>query len=182
VLGKIYYNSGNVDKAIESAKKAIEHNPKNADAYSVLGNSFSDRENYALAIEHMEKAANLDNKYFSWLGDIYHNSGNVDKAIESANKAIEHNPKNAQAYYVLGESYSDRKNYALAIEYMEKAANLDPEYFADLGKVHEKQEISIKQMNLLGKQLSIIQTMHRHMMYWDIAYRMQKSMLLQLNI
>jgi len=63
------------------------------------------------------------------LAQIYIKTKNYDKAIELANKAIKHDPKNAIAYYALGFAYMIVENDALAIEHMEKAANLDQNFF-----------------------------------------------------
>lgn len=134
-LGEVYQEAGNNDKAIESYKKAIEHNPKKVSAFHTLGHIFSDSKEHNLAIKYMENAVILDPKYFICLGEVYWKAGNTDKAIESYNKAIDQNPKTALAYYRLGQIFSDTGKHNQAIEYMEKAANLDPEYLDNLGFV-----------------------------------------------
>jgi len=113
----------------------------------------------------MKKAANLDSRYFSCLGKIYYNAGNVDKAIESVKKAIVHNPKNAEVYVDLGNIFSNEKKLTQAIENMEKAANLNPKYFAGLGRVYRKAGNIDKAVESVRKQLIIIRRILMHRVY-----------------
>ncbi len=118
----------NYDAVIEFATKAIEHKPDNADAYALLGYSYSNVGKIALAIENVEKAALINPEYFDVLWQLYAKAGNNDKAIEFANKAIEHEPENAHAYNGLGRIFSDElHNYNEAINYFNKSLEITPD-------------------------------------------------------
>lgn len=45
-------------------------------------------------------------KYYGYLGDVYEQSGQQDKAIESYNKVLKHEPDNVLAIYSLSDIYS----------------------------------------------------------------------------
>ena len=150
-LGEIYKQMGEVKNAIESFNKAIEFDSKDASIYHSLGHIFSNEKQNSEAIVNMEKAANLDPKYFDCLGDIYKKAEFTEKAIESYNKAIEFDSKNADVYHGLGHIFSDLEKYPQAIENMEKAANLNPKYFDCLSKSYYIAENFEKVVESLNK-------------------------------
>jgi tetratricopeptide (TPR) repeat protein len=57
--------------------------------------------------------------------------GNYELAIKLAQEAIEKNPKDAEAHFQLGVSYSYLDSVALAYQHFMKAKELDPEKAAD---------------------------------------------------
>jgi tetratricopeptide (TPR) repeat protein len=62
------------------------------------------------------------------IGNSYINKGDYDQAIESYEKAIELNPKDALAYRNMGIGYKNKGNYDQAIASYEKAIELNPKY------------------------------------------------------
>jgi tetratricopeptide (TPR) repeat protein len=150
-LGKIYANAGKVENAMESFNRGIEFDSEDASIYHSLGHIFSNEKKNGEAILNMEKAANLDPKYFDCLGDIYSKAEFTEKAIESYNKAIEYDSKNAETYHRLGHIYSDLKKYPQAIENMEKAANLNPKYFDCLSIIYYITDYFKKAVESLNK-------------------------------
>ena len=62
----------------------------------------------------------------------YADKGEVDRAIEDYNIAIDLNPKYAAAYYNRGLVYNNKDDFDAAIEDFSKAIDLNPEYVGSL--------------------------------------------------
>jgi tetratricopeptide (TPR) repeat protein len=55
------------------------------------------------------------------------NQGNIEKAIENFDRAIEHNPNDSMAWNFRGIAYERSKKYPEALENFNKAIELFPE-------------------------------------------------------
>jgi tetratricopeptide (TPR) repeat protein len=96
-----YHKLNQYEEAIEDYNKAIELNPKNAEAYNNRGNAHSELNKHEEAIEDFNKAIELDPKYaeaYNNRGNAYYELNKHEEAIEDFNKAIELNPNFAAAY------------------------------------------------------------------------------------
>ena len=85
---------GQYDRAIAYFNKAIELNPRDADAYNNRGLAY------------------------------FEGKGQYNKAIVDYNKAIELNPRSAAAYNNRGLSYFNKRDYEKAWDDVHKAQNL----------------------------------------------------------
>jgi tetratricopeptide (TPR) repeat protein len=68
--------------------------------------------------------------------DARRSKGDFDGAIVDLNRAIELNPKEAEAYAIRGEVEAKKKQYAAAVKDEQKAIELDPKsavYYGSLG-------------------------------------------------
>ena len=90
---------------------------------------------YSKAIEFDPMLADA----YSGLANVYLHDRKLDKSIESAQKAINLNPRHHQAYYTLGLAYRAKHEYAVALKSFAKAVELFPlfpdipQYTYDLG-------------------------------------------------
>lgn len=151
-LATIYQYIDENDNAIETLNGLLLKYPENSRAYHQLGHIFYDLEKYPQAIEHMEKAVTFGSKYYNCLGLIYKKVRNYNKAIEVLNKTPDAK-KGASFYHTLGHIYSDSNNNGEAIENMERAANLDPQYFDCLGGIYNKAEFTDKAIESCNKAI-----------------------------
>jgi len=109
-IGRAYTNSDNPDykKAIEYLNKAIQADPKSADAYLFLGDAYLAEKNTsdayrmyreALAIDKNKKKAKLQ------MAVIIKNSKNFDQAMKSLNELVEEYPNYGPVYREIAETY-----------------------------------------------------------------------------
>ena len=128
-LGDMYGRHGDLDKAIEEFKKAIDLNPGYGDAFHNLANIYLQQRKIDLAIENYKKATEINPNLwqsYSNLSGIYFRQENYQEAEKYINLAIEVNPNVSMSYYNLAVIYHKlgRENIKPILE---KALNLDPE-------------------------------------------------------
>jgi Flp pilus assembly protein TadD len=88
-------------------------------------------EQYGQAIDVLDQAAELDNSNIHvWLalGWCHKRTGRLDKAIESLEEALQVDDRQAIVHYNLACYWSLAKNVKWAVEYLERAFELDPSY------------------------------------------------------
>ena len=106
------------------------------------GEECYNKRDYNGAIEALNKAIEIDPNYanaWAWLGAVYNDFGNSEKAMAMNLKAIEINPKNAMAWNNIGVTYSNLGNLDKAIESYERACSLDKKLYypySNLGRVY----------------------------------------------
>ena len=105
--GNKLYNDSLFVKAEVDYRKALEINPKSADAMFNLGNSLLMQQKGKEAMEQFEAAARLE-KDKSKLADIYHNMGvilqsskQLPQCIEAYKESLRNNPKDDETRYNL---------------------------------------------------------------------------------
>jgi serine/threonine protein kinase len=110
------YTRHGVQIAIQLFQKAIEHDPRYADAYAGLG------EAYATLYQQFERKD-------TWL----------EKALEAGLKALMYDPTLSEAYAALGLAYLHKKSHEEAATASKKAIELDPNNFLGywiLGRIY----------------------------------------------
>jgi len=123
---------GQYDHAIACFNRAIEINPRHADAYNNRGIAYSEgKGQYDQAISDFNKAIEINQKdawAYNNRGLAYaEGKGQYDKAIFDYNKAIEINPRHAAAYYNRGMAYTKGKGqYDKAIPDFTKFLEINP--------------------------------------------------------
>lgn len=98
-LGDVYARQGDLPKAVDEFKKAIEINPNYADAYHNLANTYQQMNQFDLAIENYQKALSINPQLwqsYQNMAAIYFNQGDFQKALDSIQKALEIDPQNPQ--------------------------------------------------------------------------------------
>lgn len=103
--GRAYEELGLYDKAIKDFLKVIEIAPTNIGAYLSYGKQFYREKDYDNAAFQFEKAYKLNtnsSQSATLLARAYHKSGEVEKAMEFYNIAINNDNENAEAYLYRG--------------------------------------------------------------------------------
>jgi tetratricopeptide (TPR) repeat protein len=109
--GRTYLEKGKYDEAIKHFRRALEIDPKHADAWYNLGLCYSGKvpSEPDKAEECFNRTLEIDPKHkgaWSNLGLVWlHQKGDVDKAIECYKKALEIDPESVEAWVSLGYVY-----------------------------------------------------------------------------
>jgi tetratricopeptide (TPR) repeat protein len=86
-LGNAYFDSGQIDRAIETYSKALEIVPNNADVHTDLGIMYRRKGDYDRAIAEFKKAAEIDPQHVNSrynLGIVLlHDKGDIKGAIKA---------------------------------------------------------------------------------------------------
>ena len=139
-----YQNLGNIDKAIEYYKKALEFTPTNSDIAYYIAALYADKEDIDNAKVFAQKALTL-NKNNQPAKELLENitiqvaAQNLEKAIalfdegkypESLailNQLLASNPKDSYALYYRGMIYDAQKKYTEALNDYKKAISINPD-------------------------------------------------------
>lgn len=110
-LATAYMHAGNLDKALQCAKKDLEMRPSNIDANDLVAWIYYLKADYASAKQHIDKAMATNIKSAELLykaSTIYAAAGAKDKGNELMQAANATNP-------YINESFGNQAKYALAI-------------------------------------------------------------------
>ena len=161
VLGSIYEKTERKSKALIAKQKAIEINPKDAEAYCNLGNTFQDLARLSEAEESFREAIKLKPDF----AEAFNNLGNtlriLGKEIEAEicyRKAISLKDNFAEAYNNLAKILHDLGKLEEAQENYRRALSLKPDLFMtynnlahnlfELGKIEEAENVLKKAIEL----------------------------------
>ncbi len=130
MLGKIFGEENNFQKAKEYLEKAIRVNSRNPENFSALGILYYKNNNIETAKFYFNEALFLDPADFETnfnLGILARNEGNFKKAIDYFEKAEKKNPGNFILKYNLGFCYHKLGENEKAKKYLAGAIELNPE-------------------------------------------------------
>ncbi|MDP2731016.1 MAG: tetratricopeptide repeat protein, partial [Dehalococcoidales bacterium] len=119
------------DLAIADYNKAIELDPKNANAYLNRAFAYYNNKQYDLAIADYNKVIELDPKngyVYNNRGLAYYYKGQYESAIADYNKAIELDPKDADAWNNKGVALQKLGRPGEAMVCYDNALQIDPSH------------------------------------------------------
>jgi len=118
-------------RTIATLEKLDAGSRERVDALYLRGQALRIMEEHGAAIEILRRAADLDHDNIHiWLalGWCHKRTGRLDKAIESLEEALQVDDRQAIIHYNLACYWSLAKNVKWAVEYLERALELDPTY------------------------------------------------------
>ncbi len=129
-LGATYMQLGETDKARSAFERAVQLNDKNADAERNYARVLLTDQNYARAIELLNKAlamAPLDPASLTLLAMAELRTGELDAALQNASRVhqLQHQGY-AVAHYVAGRAYELKQQYSKATAEYETYLREDP--------------------------------------------------------
>ncbi|MBO9467961.1 sulfotransferase [Tropicibacter sp. R15_0] len=135
VQAKVDYGShlaqnGNLDKAIELFREAVEKAPNFGVAHANLGAALVIQEKYGAAIDHLKKAIELDGSILDLhlnLAQAYMRTNQFDASSEALYKALSVDPQSAAAHSNLAHMLFRRERHDAAEHHARRAIELNPE-------------------------------------------------------
>jgi adenylate cyclase len=135
ILGFLFINQGNYDKAVAAAQRAVELCPGGADAYKVLGTALDFACRTSQAIPMFEKAIKLnplpDPTLPYLLAAAYQWVGRYEDAIIEGKKALQLNPNNALTHFVLVRAYANLGRKEAARTQAAEVLRINPKFSLD---------------------------------------------------
>jgi tetratricopeptide (TPR) repeat protein len=138
--GRYFYEQGNYDRAVGEAKEAVQLDPDDGSAWTLLGMAYARKGSYCQAVQSLERALTLGfrgnmapggegffNSPWYWVGYAYYQDGQLDEAIAAFKKAVETRGDLAASYEWLSGSCLRQGDYDTAIDAATKGLALtDP--------------------------------------------------------
>lgn len=134
-LLQAYQHTGQLETAINLLEQRIDEKPSAAD-YNTLGIHYYHQNRIDAAIEVFEKAVILEphhkaakhNLHQLFREKAFHalNIKDFASATEIINRIIQLNPMDSTTYILMADGYSQAKRYVSAIQYYQKALELNP--------------------------------------------------------
>jgi tetratricopeptide (TPR) repeat protein len=119
-----------VSEKVREAEERFQHPVGDPQVHFQLGDVAYGNQEYQEAIEHYDKAIQIDPHYadaYNNRGLAYHNLGENQRAIQDYDKAIQLDPNFAMAYGNRGYTYQLLGEHRRAIQDLDKAIQLDPD-------------------------------------------------------
>jgi len=130
ILSGYYRFTGQLDKAITEAEKAIDLDPNDADGYANGGYVLFRARRYKEAISWFKKAIHRNPRPPIWyLGELclaYMGNNQHNEAVDVGKKLIKNYPDRHAAYWYLGASYFGMGSYEEAIATFKKGIERAP--------------------------------------------------------
>ncbi|NWH63050.1 BBS4 protein, partial [Geococcyx californianus] len=142
MLGKIHLLEGQMDKAIEIYKKAVEFSPENTDLLTTLGILYLQLGDYQKAFEHLGNALTYDSSNYKATlaaGSMMQAHGDFDVALSKYKVVASSVPESPPLWNNIGMCFFGKKKYVAAISCLKRAnylAPLDWKILYNLGLVH----------------------------------------------
>lgn len=128
LIGMCYWKMGDLQKAEEMGYEALKYN-QSVNAYNLLGNVASERQEYKTATEYFSKAVSLDNKNYSsrlYLASTLLTMGNYTRCIEAVDSSLKHFPRDRELLYIKANCLTNQGRYEQAIKVYEEILSSNP--------------------------------------------------------
>ncbi len=143
-LGGVYLAAQQHKEAVAAYQTALNLAPNHPQILLQLGNCYSALHQQKNAANYFQQSAQVEpsNAAFFNLGNAQREMGQVEQALASYQRAIQLNPKDADAYNNIGNVLRELGQLDKAIQAYETALQLNPKlYHAKVHLVHQKQHI-----------------------------------------
>ncbi len=127
--GKRLYMSGKYDVAILYFQKAIDENPRNAEALNYYGGSYFHKGEYEKAIEYYSRSIEINNKAY-WVihnkGVANHHNGDYTSAINDYNQTLDIKQNFYRSLYYRGVANFEKGDIDAAMDDFNSALLINP--------------------------------------------------------
>lgn len=129
-LTEIYYQQGELERAIALCQEILRLKPDWVLAYKTLGNILQAQDKVDSAIRAYNRAIALDPQFapaYTNLGSIAYKMGEIDEAMILYRRAIALDPNHVAAYWNLGKTLEQQGRLNEGFYYQDKALQLSPD-------------------------------------------------------
>lgn len=124
-------DKGNIDQSIRLLKEAVQLDPSSIRYPSELAYSYYLKNDFPAAIillDQLSGRSDADEKLFVFLGSLYNQSVQPQKALETYRMGVQHFPQSAVLYAALAAGLMKSRAYYSALVNAEKGIQADPSY------------------------------------------------------
>jgi tetratricopeptide (TPR) repeat protein len=132
-LARIDAIAGNTALATTEVEKALQLDPRSAEASGAQSEVFEAEGRSTEATASVQKAIDLAPDDWRWkvaLGNYFYAGGKLEEAAEQYRKAVDLTPDNANALLDLGLAFLQLGRYDYALSNLQKSAQIQPSFFA----------------------------------------------------
>ncbi|XP_027956247.1 Bardet-Biedl syndrome 4 protein isoform X1 [Eumetopias jubatus] len=161
MLGKIHLLEGDLDKAIEIYKKAVEFSPENTELLTTLGLLYLQLGIYQKAFEHLGNALTYDPTNYKAIlaaGSMMQTHGDFDVALTKYRVVACAVPESPPLWNNIGMCFFGKKKYVAAISCLKRANYLAPfdwKILYNLGLVHLTMQQYASAFHFLSAAISL---------------------------
>jgi tetratricopeptide (TPR) repeat protein len=165
ILVELNVQTGRFNEARENYEKILALDPENPAILATLAEFLQHEGRFEEARDMFRKAVEFDpSHYYAWEALLLSNLAILDSAglLQDAEAALERFPEQPFVYYMLGTAYNLKKDYIMAMQYLEQAATLAfsnkrllAQTYGDLGSVYHELENHRKSNENFVKALEI---------------------------
>lgn len=130
LLGLCYVNLGEYKEGQGIFETVVKYND-DATSWFYLANCYDNQDDYLHAIAAYEEVLRMRSGYcdaYKNLAVVYVKNQEPQKAIETAQRALDYVTDDYTVYYIAGTASMALKDFARALEFFEKALELNPEH------------------------------------------------------
>jgi len=144
--GLLFYNEGQLKRALERFKQAVQLQPKSPESHYMLGVTYFHLTDLDKAEKALQEALEV-NPFFTdahnLLGAVYDQQGQVDKAVTEWNMVLsdQNFPQPWNPTFNIGRAMGARESWEEAVVYFKRTVDLNPRWFRawyHLGLAHEE--------------------------------------------
>ena len=135
MLGRIYYQEGQIDLAIGQFQRALKTKSSSYKALDNLGLCYAAQGDDEKATAYFLGAIKLvekDHPEYEWpyinLADLLLKKGDPQRAFDAASMAAKRNPLSARSFYTGAKALDQLDKADLALNWTQRAASIDPDY------------------------------------------------------
>jgi len=121
------YSRGDLDAALETARRVIDLDPSSDEAYYYVGMVQYSRDRYVDALQAFDSAVELQGdepRYLLQRGDTLCRLRRYAEAIRDYERVLEIEPGDPRATYSIGIAHYDRREYPQAVEWLKRYERL----------------------------------------------------------
>ncbi|MGM0606862.1 MAG: tetratricopeptide repeat protein [Candidatus Muiribacteriota bacterium] len=180
-MGEVLYLTEDFDGALDMFRTYIKQESSNLSVVNYMSKIYFNKEKYDSIINLIDfvlKTVKLDWQNLFNYGKALYFKGNYVQALEKLKKALSENPNFGEAYYYIGLTLQNKKQYQEASQYFEKAVLMR----ADDPQIQFSLAINYKKLKRFNEAISKMQQLSGNKKIGNTVKRELGKIYMELNI